>query len=280
MPVDYDNEDSLIKALTGQQFLVISMSVSAAPGSEAKIVAAAKKAGVQWVMPTCYGTDINNEILAKENLHGSVALRNIKAVEDAGISWIALVCSFWYEFSLGIGPEWYGFDFPNRKVTFYDDGTTKINTSTWRQCGKAVAGLLSLKELPEDENDTSPTVSTWRDKGLYISSFLASQRDMLDSVHKVLGDSDADWTIEHESTSDRYARGLAMMKEGGPKARTGFGLCLYSRTFYPNGDGNFQAKHTLANKALNLPEENMAEATARGMALSQKSGGDYNPAKA
>ncbi|CEJ93826.1 hypothetical protein VHEMI09393 [[Torrubiella] hemipterigena] len=256
------------------------MSVSAPPGTEAKIVGAAKKAGVQWVMPTCYGTDIQNETLARENLHGAIALRNIKTVADAGINWVALVCSFWYEFSLSVGADWYGFDIPNKKVTFYDDGNTRINTSTWRQCGRALASLLSLKELPEDENDTSPTLSNWRNKGLYISSFLASQRDMLDSLHRVLGDSDADWTIETESTSARYARGQERMKEEGAAIRSGFGLCLYARTFYPNGDGNFEAKHGLANEVLGLPKEDIDEATARAVEISKKSGGEYNPAKA
>ena len=98
-----------------------------------------------------------------------------------------------------------------------------------------------------------------------MSSFLASQRDMLDSVHRVLGTTDADWTIE--PTAERYQRGLVMMNEGGANAHRGFGICSYSRTFYPNGGGNFQDK--LDNDVLGLPEEDFDEATARAIKMAE-----------
>ena len=56
---------------------------------------------------------------------------------------VSLACSFWYEFSLAGSQARYGFDFAKREVTFYDEGETKITTSTWPQCGRAVAALLS-----------------------------------------------------------------------------------------------------------------------------------------
>lgn len=277
-PVDYDNEQSLVNALRGQQFLIISMSIRAPQDSEAKIVAAAAKAGVPWVMPTVYSPDIQNEKLSYESIFGRTANRNIQAVKDTpGVSWIAMCCSFWYEFSLGIGPEWYGFDFENKTVTFIDDGNTKINTSTWNQCGRAIASLLSLKEYPEDENDKSPTISQWRDSPLYISSFLVSQRDMLDSVHRVLGTTDTDWTIDYEPSDVRYQRGLDMMKQGGAQAQLGFVLCMYTRTFYPNGDGNFEAKYPLANEPLNLPKEDLDTATRRAVELFKGVTSHYRP---
>lgn len=263
--VDYDNEQSLVDALRGQQFLIISMSVTAPRDSQSKIIKAAAKAGVAWVMPNCYGTDIANAKLKEENLTGPAVLGGIEAIEKEGVSsWIAMCCSFWYEFSLSMGPGWYGFDFANKKVTFTDDGKTRINTSTWEQCGRAIKALLSLKELPEDENDKTPTLSTWRNKPLYISSFLVSQRDMLDSLNRVMGTTDADWEIEHEEHAARYARGMEMFKKG---SHLGFGICLYTRTFYPNGDGNFEAKHGLANDALGLPKEDLDEATKRAVAI-------------
>jgi hypothetical protein len=144
------------------------------------------------------------------------------------------VCGFWYEWSLGLGEPCYGIDIRTKKATFFDDGNAKINTSTWEQCGKALARLLSLKELPEDENDKSVTVSSWRNKPFYISSFLVSQREMLDSVHRVMKTTDAAWEISFEKSDERYAKGLADLKQG---QRLGFARALYSRIFYPNGDG-------------------------------------------
>jgi hypothetical protein len=269
--VDYDDEQSLVNGLKGHQFLFISLAVSAPIETQDKLAAAAAKAGVPWVMPNSYGADFANKplmqgILTSERTEGGVA-----AVEKAGLSWIYMSCNFWYEYSLAMGNSWYGFDITNKKVTFYDDGKTRINTSTWRQCGRAAAQLLSLKELPDDENDQSPTLSQWRNKPLYISSFLVSQRDMLDSLNRVLGSTDSDWKIEYEPTDVRYKRGLDILKAGN---LLGFGMAMYSRAFYPNGDGNYEAKYGLANKALGLPEEDFDEATKLAIQMAEA---EYGP---
>jgi hypothetical protein len=76
----------------------------------------------------------------------------------------------------------------------FDDGNVAINTSTWPQCGRAIANLLSLKELPDEETDWSPTLSQFRNGSIYISSFRLSQGDMFESVKRVTGTTDADWT--------------------------------------------------------------------------------------
>ena len=210
--IDYSDESSIVAALQGQQFLIITLSVLAPPDQHSKLVHAAAKAGVPYVMPNHYGADIANEQLSKELLTAHKGRAHVAEIESTGASWIALACSFWYEFSLVMGPEWYGFDFKSRKATFYDDGTTRINTSTWEQCGRAVAALLSLKELPDDEHDRALTISNWRNKPLYISSFLLSQREMFESWKRVTGDRDEDWTIEYQPTGERYAQGLERMK--------------------------------------------------------------------
>jgi hypothetical protein len=267
--VDYDDEESLVAALKGQQFLAISMAVTAPSDTQEKLVKAAAKAGVKWIMPNCYGTDLTNKKLTEENFTRADA--GVQAIEKVGFSsWIAMVCGFWYEFSTACPPEWYGFDIANRKATFYDDGKTRINTSTWIQCGNALAGLLSLKELPEDENDTSPNVSQWRDKALYVSSFRINQREMLDSLQRVTGTTDADWSIDYEGSKERWERGKALLQSGD---RRGHALAMYARTFFPNGDGDFESKNGTANKVLGLPEEDLDEASKRAVAMNE---GGYN----
>lgn len=158
----------------------------------------------------------------------------------------------------------YGIDLRTKKATFFDDGKTKINTSTWEQCGKALAGLLSLKELPEDENDKEPTVSSWKNQPFYISSFLISQREMLDSVHRVIGTTDKDWEIVYEKSDERYAKGIEDMKKG---IRLGFGRAMYSRVFYPNGGGDFETTRGLANDLIGLEKEDLDVATKRTVDL-------------
>ncbi|GFF35098.1 hypothetical protein IFM51744_02669 [Aspergillus udagawae] len=259
--VDYDNESTLVAALQNQQFLIITLSVTAPKDTQSKLIHAAAKAGVPYVMPNCYGVDITDEKLRKESLAGEPVKQACAEIEATGVSvWVALVCGFWYEFSLSTGPEWFGFDFKEKKVTFYDDGNTRINVSTWEQCGRAVAAFLKFKELPEDENDKSPTVSGWSNKPLFISSFLASQRDMFESWKRITGDKDEDWTIEYEPTAERYQRGIERMQKGD---RRGFAQALYARVFYPNGGGDYESRRGLDNSVLGLPKEDLDERTKR-----------------
>ncbi|MCJ1306922.1 hypothetical protein MMC25_000566 [Agyrium rufum] len=258
--VDFDDEASLVKALQGQQFLVITMSVLAPPETESKLIQAAAKAGVPYVMPNCYGLDVYNDGLVEDIASSKVVRDRCNEIEVAGSSsWIALVCGLWYEYSLISGHEWYGFDFKEKKITFYDDGNTKINTTTWEQCGRAVAALCALKELPDDENDKSPSVSAWKNKPVHVSSFLISQKDMFESWKRVTGETDADWTIDFEGSAERRKRGLDIFEKTGD--RRAWGLSSFCRVFYPNGDGDYESKYGLDNGKLGLPKENLDERT-------------------
>lgn len=261
--VDYDDEQSLTEALNGQQFLFISVAVIAPPDTQDKLIRAAAKAGVPWIMPNSYGSDPDDEKLISENFTGKALLAGIKAVEATGVcSWIAMSCQHWYEYSLTVADWAFGFDYKNKTVTFYDDGNTPIVTSTWRQCGRAAAALVSLKELPEDENDKSITVSRWRDKAVYVPSFKMSQRDMLDSVQRVTGTTDKDWIIDYEPSRDRWERGKKAMSA---HDRTGFVTAMYARDHFPTDDTDVKDK--LDNDRLGLPKEDLDEATARAVEL-------------
>lgn len=185
---------------------------------------------------------------------------DVKNVDTDGVNYVALICGFWYEFSLSLGEQWLGFDIKNRTVTMYDDGKRKINTSTWEQCGRAVAGLLSLPASKQGEG--RPSVQDWKDQGLYISSFLLSQRDILDSLNRVLGTSDSDWKISYEPAEERYKKGLQEMQSGN---RLGYAKAMYARLFFSSGEGDYETGHELDNGSLGLPKEDLDEATKRAI---------------
>jgi hypothetical protein len=220
-------------------------------------------------MPNIFGTDDSNEDLRKANPLAANSKSMIADVEAAGCVWTSMVCSLWYEYSLAMGPLWFGFDFANKKLTLYDEGTTKVNLSTWEQCGRAVAALLSLKELPEDAEDKSLTVDSWRNKALVISSFLISQRDMFESWKRVSGDKDEDWTIEKEPSTERYQKGIEAMKSAQDplSARMGAAKASFVRIFYPNGGGDYESTRGLDNEKLGLPKEDLDERTAVAKAM-------------
>lgn len=163
--VDYDNEESLVGALRGQDFLIITLAVRAPPDLHSKIVKAAAAAGVRYIMPNIYGADIRNPVQMSDAL-GVAAKAQLDEIESLGLSYVTLACGTWYEWSLALGDQWFGFQIKDRKVTFYDDGKTTVNVSTWDLCGRAVAALLSLPE-----SGASPCLSDWKNEPLYIRSF-------------------------------------------------------------------------------------------------------------
>ncbi|KAL8826448.1 MAG: hypothetical protein Q9170_007402, partial [Blastenia crenularia] len=127
-PIDYDADDAsaaLISALRGQHFLIITLSVTAAEETHTKIVRAAVEAGVPYIMPNAYGYDFFDEGLLKDDIGSPTYMARCKMVQDLGASYVALICGFWYEWSLALGEPWFGFDVKKRTVTFFDDGETK-----------------------------------------------------------------------------------------------------------------------------------------------------------
>lgn len=257
--VDYDSDESISSALKGIDFLVITLVATAPPELHTRIVNSAATAGVKYIMPNYFGYAIDESRLsgdARDPIH----TRFLKFVEDVknvegDVHFIALACGFWYEWSLGITPNAYGFDIAARKVTLYDEGKKKINTSTFALCGDAVAAVL--------EGD----LEEWKDKAVHVSSFLVSQRDMLDSLHRVLGTSDADWEISYQPVVERYEEGLAEMQKG---ERSGFAKAMYARVFFPESNGDFETGHGTDNGKLGLKKEDLDEATRRTVKMVEK----------
>ncbi|KAF2096951.1 NAD(P)-binding protein [Rhizodiscina lignyota] len=257
--VNYDDEESIVSALKGQEFLIITLSVTAPAEVHTKLVKAAGKAGVPYIMPNVYGLDIENKALCGSHPYAAQALQKLAEVESVGASYVVLVCGYWYEWSLALGEPWFGFEIKKRTVTFFDDGKTRINGSTWPQCGRALAALLSLPE-----SGSSPSLSDWKNKPLYIDSFKFSQRDILDSLHRVLGTTDKDWEITYQPTDERFKEGLEELKQG---ERRGLAKAMYARVFFPNGDGDYESNRGLANDVLGLKKDDLDESTKRAVEM-------------
>lgn len=258
--IDYNDEETIIAALKDHQFFIITMAPTAPRDTHSKLVQAAAKAGIRYVMPNDYGGDIENTKLGEDIMLGTIAKAHRDEIEKLGMQWITVSCGFWYDYSLAGGEARFGFDFDKRSVTIYDDGNTKNSTSNLANVGRAVAKVLSLKILAEDSSDESLTFSKFLMKSIYIQSFHISQNEMFESVKRVTGTEDTDWTITHESTKQRYEDGLAQVRMGN---MAGFSKMLYARTFYP--DSNSDHSNKAQNLLLGLPDESLDESTRAGI---------------
>ncbi|KAF8946231.1 hypothetical protein BGZ46_005834, partial [Entomortierella lignicola] len=163
---------------------------------------------------------------------------------------------------LGGGVNRYGFDFKNRTVTLLDNGKVKINTSTFPQVGRGVAALLSLKVLPDNKDDKSPYLASFKNNCAYISSFTISQEEMLESVLRVTGTTLNDWKITHTTAKEYFKSGQELFKQG---KMEGFDRLLYARAFFPKSSSNYGATKDLHNNILGLPQEDLDEFTKIGI---------------
>ncbi|KAJ3119078.1 hypothetical protein HK098_005755 [Nowakowskiella sp. JEL0407] len=254
--VNYDDHSSLVAALQGQDALIITMGVTAPKEQSIKLIKAAADANVEWIVPNEFGFNHDDEKFDADTYVGIPKKSERQLIEQIGkSSWLGIACNFWYEFSLGSGERTYGFDLKNRTALFYDDGEEKIPTSTWQLTGKTVANLLSLKVLPDDENDTSATLDGYRNKFINVRSFRVSQKDMLASILRVTGDSIENWTIRKVKVEDYYAENVKKFHEGN---RESFARLMYSRAFF-KGATSFVTEFD--NEKLGLPVEDFDEFT-------------------
>ncbi|PSN75400.1 NAD(P)-binding protein [Corynespora cassiicola Philippines] len=263
--VDYSKPDTLVEALKGQDALICTMSVRAPREQPNQIVEAAAKAGVPWIIPNEWGSDGSNEQIEKDTLIGVPKRANRELIEKLGVSsWIGICCSFWYEYSLS-GPGLYGFELAKREVTFFDEGTQRITTSTWAQTARAVAEILSLPT--ESDDKAALTLNSYRNRYAYISSFALTQREMFDVVKRVTGTSDVDWKIDSVPAKERFEKSSARVAAGD---RSAFGHLLYSRYFFPGENaGWFELTKEMDNEKLGLPKEDLEEFTKEAIKLAE-----------
>lgn len=250
--VDYDSEESLVAAFKGQQFLVISLGVTVPEDVQGKLIKAAAKAGVAYIMPNVYGFDPKGEGVSNPII-GAGTMRRIKDVEDAGIPWVVLTTGFWYEWGLALGDNWFGVDVNKKQAWFCDDGNLPMNTSTWSRCGEAFAALLSLPE-----SGVSPSLADFKNNPCYVDSFGVSvtQRTILESVQRATGTTDKDWEITCEPWEKRYKDGLAEVKTNPSR---GFPKALYAHGWSPSGGREYTQK--LDNEMLGLKPEDLDAVT-------------------
>ncbi|KAG9689203.1 NAD(P)-binding protein, partial [Aureobasidium melanogenum] len=257
--IDYENPLTLVAAFEGQDAVVITLSGYATSDAQEKLIEAAVEAGVRYILPNEWSPDTANESLVNDVFPFASKPKARQQIISKGgnkTQYIAMTTGFWYEWSLAIAPA-YGFDFANKSVTFFDDGETVINTSTWPQIGRAVAALLSLPILPVKE--TKGCLSDFGNQQVYISSFAVSQKDIFESVLRVTQTVKRDWSTTYEPSKQRYANGLGEIKQGN---KIGFAKMMYTRVFYQDGSGNYGKSKGTLNTLLGLPHEDLDEFTA------------------
>jgi uncharacterized protein YbjT (DUF2867 family) len=247
---DYSDESFLVSALKGQDVLIIQLGYMALD-SQVPLIEAAAKAGVRWVLPTEFGSDIYSPIATDFPMTG-MKKKYRDLIEEREMSWVAIVNNPWFDWSLKQGM--WSIDIPSKKATLFNVGDTKFNTSTQSQVGTAVAKLLSL---PEEK------LNSFKNRPLYVSSFLISQRDIFDSAVRATGTKESDWEITKQDPEVAIEASRKAVAAGNMMAFVGE---FYTAHMQEGRGGNYEEKAAKDAAAIGLEKEDLDEVMKRVVA--------------
>ena len=136
-----------------------------------------------------------------------------------------------------------GFDLPNRKASYINDGQGKWSTTTLSTAGLAVKNAMIKAE---------ETVN----KIIYVASFTVSKKDVVASLEKA---TDSVWETTHVDGEEQKKTGLEKISKGD---FSGAPLLLSYINAVEGHGGNYATCKPLSNELLGLPKENLDEVVA------------------
>ncbi|KAH7079550.1 hypothetical protein FB567DRAFT_532883 [Paraphoma chrysanthemicola] len=246
---DYADVSFLASALQGHDVLIMQLSMDPkAMESQFTFIKAAAIAGVPWILPTEFGSDPLSS-LAKDFPVMSTKKKYRDMIEEKGLSWIAVVNGPWFEWTLARGM--FFIDVPERKATINDVGETKFSASTFPQVGRGVTALLSL---PDEK------LKLFRNRPVYLQSFLTSQSEVLDSLIRSTGTKETDWEVKIRDPEETIRASRDAVAAGDPSAIVGEFLTAHMQD---GRGGNYEEKAIRDAEVLGLIEERLDDVVRR-----------------
>jgi hypothetical protein len=212
--------------------------------AQVPLIEAAAEAGVRWVLPTEFGSDIYSRIATDFPMTG-LKKKYRTLIEEKGMNWVAIVNNPWFDWSMK--NNMWSVDALNKKATLYNVGDAKFNTTTLGQVGRGVAALLSLSDEKLD---------TFKNCPLYLRSFLINQRDILDSAIYATGTKESDWEIKTQEPEEAIKASREAVAAGNPMAFVGE---FYTAHMQEGRGGNYEEKAAKDAEVLGLKEENLVD---------------------
>ena len=246
---NYSDPSFLASALQGQDVLILQVNMMPdAMESQVTLIEAAAKAGVRWVLPTEFGSDIYSPIAEDFPMTG-MKKKYRDLIEEKGMNWVAIINNPWFDWSMKAGM--WSIDIPGRKATLFNIGDAKFSTTTLGQVGRGVASLLSL---PDEKLDT------YRNRPVYLRSFLINQREIVNSAIRATGTKESDWEIKKQEPEVAIKASRDAVAAGNPMAFVGE---FYLAHMQEGRGGNYEKKAAKDAEVLGLKEESLDEVIKR-----------------
>jgi NAD(P)-dependent dehydrogenase (short-subunit alcohol dehydrogenase family) len=144
--VDYSDVAALTKALVNQDVVISTVGgEGVATNFDEVLVQAAINANVKWIIPSEFGTDIEDPSVNIPFLAGKVAVVNLLKKNQSRIAYTLITTGAFLDWGLDNG--FLGFDIKNHTAVLYDEGKNLISGTTLPTIGKAVVAVLHNPQL-------------------------------------------------------------------------------------------------------------------------------------
>lgn len=193
---------------------------------------------------------------AKRDVREYVASLATRAEKEGGVfGWTSMVCGHFFDY--GLGTKLLGFDVEERKVKMFDGGTAKWSTCTRERIGEAVARAVMV-DGGEDEGRRGKV----RNRLLYVQSFAVSQREVLSTLERVLGEGGKgeEWKIEEVDSGKLISRLKEEVERTGDSEKTEELVGVLGMT-----DADWRQRKGFANGVLGLEDEDLEVVVKRVM---------------
>jgi uncharacterized protein YbjT (DUF2867 family) len=230
--VDYRSVESLEKALTNQEALVITIGASGLE-PHANLIKAAVAANVKRIIPSEFGSDTTNPKAAALPVYGD------KVAVQKHLNEIVVPSSITTYTSIVNGPflDWglmvkFLADLSSSEPVLYDGGDRKISMTTLSGVGKAVVGVL--KNLDATKNKT-----------VFVREADLSQKDLLQLAGKKTAKS------QSVATTDLEKEAFAELQKPEPNVPV-FVFGFLKRAIFGEGFGSLFPAEDLSNELLGV----------------------------
>ncbi|KAL7893226.1 hypothetical protein HDV63DRAFT_387524 [Trichoderma sp. SZMC 28014] len=220
VPVDYNNHNELVKAITGADAILSFIAGPVSKAVDRQLLKAAQEAGVRRIFPSEYTLDILHPAAVSLLTEGGnwpeetspvITAQSFVSLADEGgpTSFTTLIPSAfmdsWLEGDFGL------FDPKNRKITVFDGGDHYFAGCSLPFLGSAIVAVLQM-----DEEKT-------KNKRIPISEVRATMNQIVDTYEELLG---VKFEKDQLTTQDMINKRNANLAAGNPFAALFDGIII------------------------------------------------------
>ncbi|KAF2720236.1 NAD(P)-binding protein [Polychaeton citri CBS 116435] len=261
--VSYSDPAGLEEAFRNQDAAIFAISFRATD-DQPRLIEAAAKAGVKWILPNEYAGDGMNKAMVDAVPVFQPKRDARQQIEELaktynGLKWVGICTGPWLESSLKFAVL-FDIDVQGKKVQTWEK-PGRFNVSTIAQIGRAITALLSLPV--SNTEDPYASLEHYANRFIYVSSFYTTQDELLAAVQRATGSSPEDWT-RHHTGELRFAKGKQLIKDGAPVMQNPH--ITFGAYMEEGAGGDVEAMAIEDRRVLRLPQEDLDAAVKAAVA--------------